>query len=95
VIEYKGNKMNNYLKLFKFAAKAGSLEGYLFERNEIKYSLDDWVNNINTMARELPSDIKDNIKDELNIVLDRILEYGSDSLTKGQKEKISDIKKLL
>ena len=86
--------MTHYLDLFKFAAKAGSLEGYLCERKEIKYSLDDWVNNISIMATNLPSDIKDNIKNELNKVLDRILEYGSNSLTIEQKEKISGIRLL-
>jgi hypothetical protein len=86
--------LNHYVDLFKFAAKAGSLEGYLFERKEIKYSLDDWVNNITIMATNLPNDIKDNIKNELNKVLDRILEYGSNSLTIEQKEKISGIRLL-
>ncbi|MDY6862658.1 MAG: hypothetical protein SV062_06680 [Thermodesulfobacteriota bacterium] len=87
--------MSNFSELFKFAAKAGSLEGYLFERSEIRYSLDDWVNNINIMAKNLSSDVKDKIKGELNIVLDRIMDYGSDSLSIEQKEKISRIKLLL
>ena len=37
--------MGAYEELFKFAAKAGSLEGYLYEREKVE-PLEDWVSNI-------------------------------------------------
>jgi hypothetical protein len=37
--------MAEYEELFKFAAKAGALEGYLYKREKVE-SLDNWVSNI-------------------------------------------------
>jgi galactose-1-phosphate uridylyltransferase len=67
--------MEEYEALFKFAAKAGSMEGYLYEREKIE-PLSNWVSNLETMYANLPDEVKARIRDELGNVLSRILQYG-------------------
>jgi galactose-1-phosphate uridylyltransferase len=67
--------MEGYEALFKFAAKAGSMEGYLYEREKIE-PLSNWVSNLETMYANLPDEVKAQIRDELGNVLARILQYG-------------------
>ena len=67
--------MREYEELFKFAAKTGSLEGYLFEREDIE-PLDNWVGNIERMYASLPDNIKEDIKTEFSGVLTKTLNYG-------------------
>jgi hypothetical protein len=65
--------MGEYAEFFKFAAKAGALEGYLYEREKIE-SLSNWVNNMKIMYDKLPADVKKDIKEAYGIVLTRTLE---------------------
>ena len=83
--------MGEYEELFKFAAKAGALEGYLYEREKIE-PLDNWVNNIVSMYYNLPDKIKEEIKSEFTIVLNRTLKYGGKVL---QKEIITRLDNLI
>jgi galactose-1-phosphate uridylyltransferase len=71
--------MEEYEELFKFAAKAGSMEGYLYEREKIE-PLSNWVSNLETMYANLPDEVKAQIRDELGNVLARILQYGGTHL---------------
>ena len=48
--------MGEYEELFKFAAKAGALEGYLYEREKVE-PLDNWVSNLEKMHASLPDKI--------------------------------------
>ena len=82
--------MEEYLKLFKFAAKAGSLEGYLYERQKVE-PLDNWVNNIEKMYANLPDNVKKDIGDELAIVLKRSLKYGEKVLEKEIKTRLTNL----
>ncbi len=67
--------MEQYIELFKFAAKIGALEGYLYEREKIE-PLYDWVSNIESMYTSLPDNVKEDIRDEFQSVLKRSLNYG-------------------
>jgi len=67
--------MGEWAEIFKFAAKVGSLEGYLYEREKLD-SLSDWVNNIENMYKHLPHNVKEDIKAEYGTVLARSLKNG-------------------
>ena len=80
--------MGEYEELFKFAAKAGSLEGYLYERDKIE-SLYLWVNNIDDMYHKLPDSIKKDIKEAYAFVLRRALANGEKALPKDISSKLN------
>ena len=82
--------MSEYEELFKFAAKAGSLEGYLYERERLE-SLYGWVGNIEKMYINLPDAIKKDIRDPLKSVLTRSLKYGEKTLDKEIKERLEKL----
>ena len=67
--------MGEYQELFKLAAKAGALEGYLYQREKLE-PLYDWVSNIQRMHASLPDNVKEDIRNELGRVLTRTLTYG-------------------
>lgn len=82
--------MAEYNEIFKFAAKAGALEGYLYEREKLE-PLDNWVTNIEAMYRSLPDSVKDDIKEEFDVVLRRTLAYGAKVLDKEIKTKLNNL----
>ena len=82
--------MGEYEELFKFAAKAGSLEGYLYERIKLE-PLNNWVSNIEEMYANLPDNIKGNIRNELSIVLARALTYGEKVLDEEIRTKLNNL----
>jgi hypothetical protein len=82
--------MEVYIELFKFAAKAGSLEGYLYERERLE-PLHDWATNIEKMYAKLPDNVKKDIGDELGIVLKRCLNYGEKVLEKEIKTRLNNL----
>jgi len=79
-----------YQELFLFAAKAGSLEGYLFKRGEVE-PLDDWIDNINRMYYELSATVRREVNPALTTVLKRALDYGEGTLKAGLREKLEQI----
>ena len=79
--------MSEYEELFKFAAKAGSLEGYLYERENLE-PLYGWVGNIEKMYTNLPDTIKNDIRDPLKSVLTRSMQYGEKTLDKEIKGRL-------
>ena len=74
-------------EVFLFAAKAGSLEGYLFERKKVE-PLTNWVDNINRMYHDLSPEVKKELAPALVPVLKRTLEYGEKVLEAEHKEKL-------
>lgn len=82
--------MGEYEQFFKFAAKAGALEGYLYEREKIE-PLTNWVNNIDDMYRKLPENVKRDVKQEYGIVLARILKNGEKALEDEIKSKLTNM----
>jgi hypothetical protein len=79
--------MGEHEEFFKFAAKAGSLEGYIFEREKPE-PLSNWVDNIDTMYRKLPEDVKKDIAGAYRTVLNRVLQYGEGVLEKEIKQRL-------
>jgi len=79
-----------YRELFLFAAKAGALEGYLFQRREVE-PLASWIDNVGKMHRDLPPAVKKEVAPVLTPVLERILKYGAGVLEPGLKEKVEQI----
>ena len=82
--------MAKYDIIFKFAAKAGALEGYLYEREKLE-PLDNWVANIDAMYRSLPDGVKDDIKEEFGVVLRRTLTCGAEVLDEEIKTKLNNL----
>ena len=79
-----------YRELFLFAAKAGALEGYLYDRQKVE-SLTNWVGNISRMYHELSPAVAAEIRAGLTPVLERILKYGEgllDTVLKDELQKL-------
>jgi len=86
--------MEKYEALFKFAAKAGSLEGYLYEREKIE-PLSNWVSNLETMYASLPEEVKDQIRNEFSTVLERTLNYGGIRLEEEIRTRLNNLRSSL
>jgi hypothetical protein len=86
--------MEEYEALFKFAAKAGSLEGYLYERETIE-PLSHWVSNLETMYANLPAGVKTQIRNELSAVLERTLDYGGTRLEEEIRTRLNNLRSSL
>ena len=82
--------MSDNKELFLFAAKVGSLEGYLYDREKLE-SLDNWVGNIERMYANLPDSDRDGLKEEFGGVLKRILTYGEKILPKDIEARLSKL----
>ncbi|MFC1861293.1 hypothetical protein ACFLYL_03350 [Chloroflexota bacterium] len=81
-------------EFFKFAAKAGSLEGSLYEREKVE-PLDCWVTNMEIMYSGLPEKIKTEIRDEFGSVLIRTLTHGEKILEEDIKNRLDNLRKAL
>jgi len=79
-----------YQELFLFAAKAGALEGYLFERKKVE-PLDNWIDNISRMYQDLPAAVQKEVAPLFSTVLERILKYGERVLEPRHKEKLERV----
>ncbi|MFC2060645.1 hypothetical protein ACFLTZ_06140 [Chloroflexota bacterium] len=82
--------MGEYEELFKFAAKAGALESYLFERDKVE-PLNNWISNLLNMYASLPDTIKKDIRDEFSRVLTKTLTYGEKVLEAELKTKLNNL----
>ena len=82
--------MGEYEELFRFAAKAGALEGYLYEREKVE-PLYDWVGNIEKMYASLPDNVKRDIRNEFGRVLTRTLTYGGEVLEEEIRTKLNNL----
>ena len=80
--------MKRYEEFFKFAAKAGSLEGYLFQREKVE-PLSNWLGNIESMYRDMPEEVKADIRGEYSAILTKILTYGEKVLEDEIRSKLN------
>ncbi len=80
--------MEEYEKLFRFAAKAGALEGYLYNRQNVE-PLHNWIDNIEKIYMSLAPQIKDDIREEFCAILRKILDYGEKSIEAELRAKLS------
>jgi hypothetical protein len=64
-----------YKQVYDFAAKAGSLEGYVYPggKPDPKY-LPQWSDNLVTLYRSLPPDVKDDIQGACDETLGRTIQ---------------------
>ena len=77
-------------ELFRFAAKAGALEGYLYEREKVE-PVYNWVDNIEKMYTGLPENVKKDIRKEFSGVLTRTLTYGGAVLEEEIRTKLDNL----
>jgi len=82
--------MGEYEELFKFAAKAGALEGYLYKREKVE-PLYNWVANIEEMYASLPDNVKGDIRNEFNRVLTTTLTYGGKVLAEEIRTRLNNL----
>ncbi|MBI2934177.1 MAG: hypothetical protein HYY29_01270 [Chloroflexi bacterium] len=82
--------MSEQSDLFRFAAKAGSLEGYLFKRDKVE-PLSNWVGNLEGMYRSLSPAARKEIRVDLEGVLQRVLEYGERTLLPDLKGRLNQL----
>lgn len=76
--------------VFLLAAKAGALEGYLFERKKVE-SLANWIDNIHQMHHNLSPEVRKELAPVLAPVLERALKSGKEALAPALKEKLEQI----
>jgi len=66
--------MDVYKLVYDFAAKAGSLEGYVYPKGlDVKY-LSPWTDHLVELYRSLPPEVKDKIQSECNETLGRTIQ---------------------
>ncbi len=82
--------MGEYETLFKLAAKAGALEGHLYEREKVE-PLDNWVSNIERIYASLPDNAKKEIRNEFSDVLTRTLTYGEKVLEEEIRARLNNL----
>ncbi|MBI2860831.1 MAG: hypothetical protein HYX91_04910 [Chloroflexi bacterium] len=81
--------MGVYSELFRLAAKAGSLEGHLYDREKERIEpLDNWVGNIEKMYVGLTDPVKQDIREEFGQVLRRTLANGEKALEADIKARL-------
>ena len=82
--------MGQFAEFFKFAAKAGSLEGYLYERERVE-PVRNWVANIEKMYQSLPVEVREDIKKEFGEVLRKVITYGEKVLEDDVQTKLNGL----
>ena len=82
--------MGEYEELFKFAAKVGALEGYLYEREKVE-PLYDWVSNIERMYADLPEKVKGDIRSEFSSVLASTLTCGEKVIEEEIRTRLNNL----
>ncbi len=64
--------MHIYMKIFEFAASAGALEGYVYQKENIDMAaLPKWVDNLVTAYQHLPTEVRDAIQSSLDQTIGR------------------------
>jgi hypothetical protein len=70
----KERTMDLEREVFALGAKAGCLEGFLYGRPKVEEAhMEDWVGNIERMAKALPPEVLEACRTELNPILRNIL----------------------
>jgi hypothetical protein len=66
--------MGIYRKLYDFAAKTGSLEGYAYPKEMDPNSLTPWVDHMVEEYRDLPPDVKKDFQDLCDFTVGRTIQ---------------------
>ncbi|MGD9075838.1 MAG: hypothetical protein PVJ69_11560 [Desulfobacteraceae bacterium] len=79
--------MHLYSKIYEFAASAGALEGYVYQKDEIDMAaLANWVENLVAAYNHLPSEVLDEFQSSLDQTIGRAIRSLSSAL--GQEHEI-------
>lgn len=64
-----------YKAIYEFAASAGALEGYVYQKTTLDAgSLDNWVSNLVKQYHDLPEDMRSSFQDSLDRTLGRAVQ---------------------
>jgi hypothetical protein len=66
--------MGIYQNVYNFAAKAGSLEGYVYPKDFDRQYLPQWTDNLVSLYRGLPSEVREEIQGECNETIGRAIQ---------------------
>jgi hypothetical protein len=67
--------MGIYQEVYDFAAKAGALEGYVYPKEKVDLNyLPQWVDNLVSQYRSLPSEVRKEFQDLCNGTLGRAIQ---------------------
>jgi hypothetical protein len=81
--------------LFRFSAKVGCLEGYLYERKDADTStLPNWVGNIEKMYRNLPEKVKGEFLGDYKQVLEKVLQ-SAEKILERDNEVLGKLKRMI
>ncbi len=63
-----------YREIYDFAAKAGALEGYVFQKNKLEIAtLPRWIDNLVSHYHRLPSEVKEDFQSLCNGTIGRTI----------------------
>ena len=75
--------MHLYTKIYEFAASAGALEGYVYQKEEMDMeALPKWVDNLLAAYKNLPSEVLDAFQSSLDQTIGRAIRSLSSALGK-------------
>ncbi len=87
--------MGIYKEVYDFAAKAGSLEGYVYPKERVDLSyLPRWVDNLMNQYRSLPSEVKEEFQGLCQGTIGRVIQSLLPSLGEDH-EVIKKLKSIL
>ena len=66
--------MGIYQNVYNFAAKAGSLEGYVYPKDLDLQYLPQWADNMVSLYHSLPSEVREEIQAECNETIGRTIQ---------------------
>ena len=83
--------MHLYSKIYEFAASAGALEGYVYQKDEIDMeALTNWAENLVAAYNHLPSEALDEFQSSLDQTIGRAIR----SLASGSGQEHEIVRKL-
>ena len=77
--------MGIYQSVYEFAAKAGSLEGYVYPKDLDPDYLPKWTDNLVSLYQSLPSEVREEIQGECNETIGRTIQSLLPSLGDGHE----------
>jgi hypothetical protein len=67
--------MNIHKEVYEFAASAGALEGFVFEKSQLKDTqIDNWIDNLEKQYSHLPKDVRNHFQGSINRTLGRAVQ---------------------
>ena len=87
--------MDIYRKIYEFAASAGALEGYVFEKDHLAPGeLDDWIHNLMKQYEEFPDEIRVHFQGSLDRTMGRAV-HSLSPILGSDHQHISSLKSMI